>query len=128
MALSIDFHVIGLDKAVAYFKKLAEEANRVGKIRILVGSNLKYAYGIEYGRHKGGRLARRAGGAFMLKQGFDSVQDTLRADIARAIETNGSVYDAMFKNALRAEAVAKANTPVKTGSLRRSFHTVSEGR
>lgn len=128
MALSIDFRVIGFEKAVAYLKQLIEESQKAGRIRILVGSNLKYAYGIEYGQHRGGRLARRAGGAMMLHRGFDSVQETLKADIADAIEKNGSVYDAMFKNALRAEAVAKANTPVKTGSLRRSFHTVSEGR
>jgi hypothetical protein len=124
----INIKIVGVEPAVSTLRLFKEGAERLGGLRILVGSNLKYAYGIEYGRHRGGRLARRAGGAYMLQKGFDSVVSTLKQDISQALATNGSVYDAVFKNALRAETVTKENTPVKTGSLRRSFHTVSEGR
>lgn len=120
--------VTGIEQAQAYLKVMEEGARRLGGTRILVGSDLKYAYGIEHGRHRGGSLARAAGGAMMLHQGLESVRDSLPRDIVKAIETGGSVYDAVFKNALRAENVTKQQTPVKTGSLRRSFHTVSEGR
>lgn len=124
----ITVKVTGVDTAQARLKILREGAARLGRTRILVGSSLKYAYGIETGRHRGGRLARKAGGAYMLKKGLAAIHGTLPRDIASAVETGGSVYDAVFKNALRAQNVAMANTPVRTGSLRRSFHTVSEGR
>jgi hypothetical protein len=124
----ISIRVEGITTANQRLETFQEGARRLGRMRILVGSNLKYAYGIEYGRRRGGRLARRAGGAFMLKKGLDSIQATLAADISRAIQQNGNIYDAVFKNALRAQDVTMANTPVKTGSLRRSFHTVSESR
>lgn len=122
----IDIKVKGVKEAQTRLRVMREGAQRLGGIRILVGSNLKYAYGIEKGRHRGGGLARSAGGAHMLQKGLDSIRETLPNDIARAIETGDSVYDAVFRNALRAENVAKANTPVITGTLRRSFHTVSK--
>lgn len=124
----ITIKVTGVDTAQARLRTMQQGAARLGRTRILVGSNLKYAYGIEKGRHRGGRLARAAGGAFMLQKGLDSIKESLPRDIAQAIDTGDSVYDAVYRNALRAENVAKSFTPVKTGSLRRSFHTVSEGR
>jgi hypothetical protein len=124
----ISFKMTGIPPAGQRLETMKEGIRRLGRIRILVGSNLKYAYGQEYGRHRGGRLARRAGGAYFLQKGFDSIRQSLASDVARAISANGNVYDEVFKNALRAEAVAKENAPVKTGTLRRSLHTVSEGR
>lgn len=124
----IKIEATGITVAQRRLGIIEEGAKRLGRTRILVGSNLKYAFGIEYGRHRGGRLARRAGGAGFLRKGLDSIRGTLPADISQAIESGGSVYDAVFRNALRVEDVAKANTPVVTGTLRRSLHTVSSGR
>lgn len=121
----IKINVTGITIAENRLNTIRDGVRKLGGTRILVGSNLKYAFGIEYGRHRGGRLARRAGGARMLSKGFDSIQGTLPRDIGQALETGGSVYDAVYRNALRAADVTMANTPVKTGTLRRSFHVVS---
>ena len=122
----IKITVTGITVAEQRLRTIAEGAKRLGKTRILVGSNLKYAFGIEYGRHRGGRLARRAGGAGMLQKGLDSVRGSLPQDIGQALESGGSVYDAVYRNALRIVDVTMANTPVKTGTLRRSFHVSSK--
>ena len=44
-------------------KTLKDAAATAGGARLSVTSDLPYAYGIETGRHRGGTLARRAGGA-----------------------------------------------------------------
>jgi len=124
----ITIKVSGATVAQRRLQTMRDGAERLGNTRILVGSNLKYAFGIEFGRHRGGRLARSAGGAFFLKKGLDSIKDSLPRDIGNALANGSSVYDAMLKNALQLQNVAMANTPVNTGSLRRSLHTVTTRR
>jgi hypothetical protein len=124
----IKIQVTGVTVAQRRLEAMREGAKKLGSTRILVGSNLKYAFGIEYGRHRGGRLARRAGGAGMLQKGLAAIEGSLPRDIAAALEAGGSVYDAVFRNALRVVDVTMANTPVKTGTLRRSFHVSTRNR
>lgn len=124
----IYLRVTGMRETQAALRTLQEGAARLGRTRILIGFSRVYAYGIEKGVDRSGRLRRKAGGAHMLEKGVDSIRKTLPEDIRSAIATGGSVYDAVYRNALRAENVTKENTPVRTGTLRRDAHTVSEGR
>lgn len=121
----ITLQMKGIEEASAYLKKLRGNLERLGKARIMIGSNLKYAYGIEFGRHRvSGRTARKMGGAFMLTNARKEVQADLIQEVKAAIVQGGDIDQALYRAALKAENIAKSNTPVKTGSLRRSLHTI----
>lgn len=115
-------------EAQKYLNTLRDAARSLDGIRILVGSNLKYAFGIEHGYRfsNPSRKTRKAGGVFMLTRAVASVQAGLITDLRKALDNGGSVFDVVYKWALQAEKRTKDETPVVTGTLRRSFHTVVE--
>lgn len=115
----------GAETVRAYLQSLREGLGRAGDETIMVGSNLVYAFGIETGRHRGGRLARRAGGAFYLRDAFNSIKGRLEPEIAAALPRGqDAVLRAMLKLGYDVEREAKNLVPVRTGALRRSIHTV----
>lgn len=118
----------GLQKATTQLERYRAAFREFSGKSVLVGSNLVYAYGIEFGRTRSGRLARRAGGAFMLSNALNeirpSVNDILRSALAGDVPNLG---DALYKLGLRLQTIAMGQTPVRTGSLRRSMHTVKVG-
>lgn len=117
----------GLEEAVKYLQNQQARAQAFQRVRVFVGSNLKYAYGIEFGQHRGGRLARRAGGAFMLTNAINAIRPEVD-DIFRAVGTSGFDFGtALWRLGMRVQTIAMSKTPVVTGSLRRSMHTVREG-
>jgi hypothetical protein len=117
----------GIKEALKYLADQESRARSFNRVRVLVGSNLVYAYGIEFGKHRNGRLARRAGGAFMLTNALKAVRPEI-ADIFSRMGTSGFDFAmALYRLGLRLQTIAMGNTPVRTGSLRRSMHTVREG-
>ena len=118
----------GLDKASNRLAQLREAFRSFGGKTVLVGSNLVYAYGIEFGKTRSGRLARRVGGAFMLRNALNEIRpqvdDVLRSALSGNVPDLGS---ALYKLGLRLQTIAQGQTPVRTGSLRRSMHTVKVG-
>lgn len=115
--------VQGVAEARRHLEGMAEAAKAAGGRSYLVGSGLAYAYGIETGRHRGGRLARRAGGAHMLQRALDSVAPSIPAAVARALPRGaGAVDQALRKIAFEVESRAKAQTPVRSSALRASIH------
>ncbi len=109
--------------------KLAASGKRAEGSLVQVGSPLNYAFGIETGRHAGGRLARRAGGAFYLRDAAASVQQSLKRDIAHALPKGPeATLAALKKIGFDVERKAKALVPVVTGTLRRSIQTIYPGR
>jgi hypothetical protein len=81
--------VIRMKDAQAMYAGLADSAVRFGREKATVGSDLKYAYGIETGRHKSGRLARRAGGSWAVRDSQQSVLAYAPGLIVREIERLG---------------------------------------
>lgn len=115
----------GVERVSAYLKEIREGAETAGHETILVGSPLRYAFGIETGRHRGGRLARRAGGAYYLRDAFRAVQPRIRPALVAALPKGAqAVLQAMRKLGYDVEREAKERVPVRTGTLRRSLHTV----
>lgn len=126
----------GIKEARAYVERLRDGAEAAGQLVVLVGSNLPYAYGIHEGRHRGGRLARRAGGVPYLTLGLDRVRDEIAPTIARAIPQGPSAVLGAFArvgNDVARGAVESLTSTVyagptrgwsRTGQLRRSIHTV----
>jgi hypothetical protein len=121
--------VVGDEEAMEYLKFLAEAHKRAAEIPVSVGSNLEYAYGIETGRHRGGRLARRAGGVFYLTRAYQFVRSSLAKRIAGALEEGP---DAVEKELMAIghdiERAAKGYVVRITGTLQRSITAVFGGR
>jgi hypothetical protein len=124
----INYEVGGIQEAITELKRLRDGIERIGKARVRVGSNLKYAYGIEFGKHKGGSIARAAGGVFMLTNAIKAIQEPLKRELIQALRNGQNPIDILIKYAFKAQNLAMANTPVKTGSLRRSLHTIVDDR
>jgi hypothetical protein len=121
--------ISGIREARQYFATLKDGADALGKMVILVGFSKVYAFGQETGRYRSGRLARRAGGAWMLRTGLARVQPDITGELVGAVEKGpGAVLSAGLKLGYRIEAIAKPLTPVRSGELRRDLHTVAGRR
>lgn len=120
----IDMQIKGIEEARQFLEKMDRNLQDISRVKAFIGSNLRYAYGIEYGVTRGGKLARRAGGAFMITNAIKDVRDDLKRNMIAAITGDGDIEAAVYRAALTAENIAKGKTPVRTGSLRRSIHTV----
>lgn len=102
---------------------VAAAALRLNGPILSLSSPLPYAYGIETGRHRGGRLARAAGGAYMFRDALAVMRPRVGAVLGPAILRGPGAVDAA-KRALNAEGVAEVQkrTPVRSGALRDSVH------
>lgn len=120
----IAVRVSGVRESQAYLQKLADGAKAVGGMVVVVGSPLKYAFGIETGRHRSGRLARRAGGARMLTRGLQSVHSRIKPTVVAALpHGRAAARAAVLRLGYDVQRFAQAHTPVVGGGLRRSLHT-----
>lgn len=122
--------IMGLGEALAELQRVQSGAQSFGGYTAQVGSSLPYAFGIHYGRHPGGRLARRAGGLFYLTRALEQVRN--RGDV-RAMVAEGVVAGPLAaRKAGRTLAFAvlaraqELETAVDSGLLRNSLR-VAEG-
>lgn len=121
-----EIRILGAKEADAYLKNIGAASREAGRTVVRVGTALKYGHGIEFGRHRGGKLARRAGGAFYLTGAFRQVQPRIKRELAAALPKGAAaVLGAMRRLAADVERIAKQRVPVRTGNLRRSIHTVT---
>src|SRR5215210_5698836 len=111
------------DNALLYLSQLRDTARRWGRSRTTVGSDLPYAFGIETGRTRRGRLARRAGGAYMLRRGLDDAKPRIKPLIVAAFERGTSQDVGLAEANIGRMIVASIRkyTPVVSGRLRDSF-------
>ncbi len=110
------------DKAVKYLIQVRETCERWGRSRTVISSPLVYAYGIETGRHRGGSLARRAGGAFMMREGLADTQEHMDELIIESFARGPSAVPLAEANIGRmVVAAVRRHTPVVSGKLRDSF-------
>jgi hypothetical protein len=115
--------VVGDEVAVAALTRLARALEAMGATPVYVGSSLVYAYGIEHGRHRSGRLARRAGGAFYLTRALAAVRGELAGEVVRVLRVSGGDPRRLLLGlGYRVQAAAMPLVPVRTGTLRRSVH------
>lgn len=119
--MQVSIHVDGLDRVRSLFGRILQAAAHANGPVIVLSSDRPYAYGIETGRHRSGRLARRAGGAFMFRDGIAAVRPRVPAALGKALLQGSAAVDAA-KRQLNADAVAEVQrrTPVRTGRLRAS--------
>jgi hypothetical protein len=93
-----------------------------------IGSDLPYAFGIETGRHRGGRLARRAGGAWMMQRGLAYLKAYYVDQVGPAIRKGaGPVKSAEAVLLRRTVETIRRGTPKRSGALAQSIHSVDRG-
>lgn len=110
------------DKVLQYLMQVRQTAERWGRSRTVVSSNLPYTFGIETGFHRGGSLARRAGGAFMMREGLIDVEEHLGDLIVESFARGPSAVPLAEANIGRMVVAAiQRHTPVVSGNLRDSF-------
>lgn len=110
------------DKALRYLSQVRQTAQAWGRSRTVVYSQLPYAAGIETGYTRRGRLARRAGGAFMLRDGLAEAQPRIGPLISDSFERGPSAVPLAEANIGRmVVAAVQRRTPVRSGNLRDSF-------
>jgi hypothetical protein len=107
-----------------YLRSLADACAALEGARLSVGSALPYAFGIETGRHRGGKLARKAGGAQMIGRGWQTVRGQVAGRIAESLkggeEGVAREIDAIGRDTANA---ARPFTPVVSGALQRSIRS-----
>ena len=127
-ALGVHARIEGLDQANKVFASYREAATEVDRLALVIGSPLSYAMGIETGRRPGGGVARKAGGAHMLRDGMEATQEQIPSLLAAEFERGAAVGKAI-EDAIRRTTLThvQRRTPVKSGRLRDSF-TVRRGK
>lgn len=113
-----DISIEGLSGVVADLGRLDDACATAGGAELVVSSSLPYAYGIETGETPRGRLARRAGGAYMFRQGTDEGLRRVDADLAAALPGGAGAVTRVFLEAGRRTVDAvRRRTPVVSGRL-----------
>lgn len=125
----IRVRLIGIPAAQGYLSNLQLSAFLLGTMRLQAGSDLPYAFGIETGHHRNGRLARRAGGAFYLRGAWIAVRGTVGARLARRLpEGPGAMRSEMQAIGRDVVDIARGIVPVRTGALQRSIRSSFRSR
>jgi hypothetical protein len=82
---SAEIGIEGLSGVVAALGRLDDAAATAGGAELEVFSPVPWAFGLETGRTPRGRLARRAGGAYMFRQGADDGLAGVDRELAAAL-------------------------------------------
>jgi hypothetical protein len=91
---------------------------------IRLTSALPYAYGIEFGRHRFGKLARKAGGAFYMAAARNRIKQEAAGELRSAAAYGpGAVALAWASLGPNGLIAARAMVPVVSGALRDSMQS-----
>lgn len=122
------FITVDMATAATYLGRLEDAAAQVGAQRLVAGSPLPYGGPIEIGFTRTGRVARRAGGAFMLRDGMNAATAKVESLVVAHLTAPGKggkgLEDGIRRTVL---GEVQARTPVRSGRLRDSF-VVRAGR
>ena len=142
MADGVSVTIMGAKEAQAYLSKLHGGAKYMNGAVVQTGSNVVYAYGIEFGQKRKGGLARRAGGSFALTDAYKAVKPDIAREVRDALPGGPSAVLAALK-ALANDVLTGTKEKLKervyglpipvgsrsgkakwrrTGTLRRSYH------
>lgn len=120
--ISVKLH--GMDGALQQLHTLQEGAKANDGVRLIFGATLVYAFGQETGRHKGGRLARKDGGAWYIRDAYRKVRPTIAPRLASAVPRGEAAVKRMYK-AIGDDLVGASReiVPYKSGDLSRDIRS-----
>lgn len=117
--VSLDIRAEGIGGVVASLGRLADAAATAGGATLEVFSPEVYAWGVETGYTRRGRLARRAGGAYMFRQGTNEGLRGFDQELAAALPKGpAAVVPAYLSRGRRVVTAIQSHTPVISGRLR----------
>jgi hypothetical protein len=118
----------GYREGVQALQQLRNGAGQFSGVMLRLGSPLIYAWGVETGYTRTGRVARKAGPARYLQGGLESIQREAPAEIVGALPKGaGAVNLAIGRLGRRAQQRAQQIVPVRSGALRASIRSVPKG-
>lgn len=128
--MTISVTINGIEKAVNFLNITADQLREAGRTVVMVGSSLPYARFIETGLRRGkyGTIRRRAGPARMLERSLREDGPRLKQEVGIAIRDGRPVRPVLLAAGHRVQRRAQSYTPVVTGTLRQSLHTVEGHR
>ncbi len=113
---------VDTDAVLKYLIQVRQTAQQWGRSRVVISTSLPYSYGIETGYHRSGSLARRAGGAYMMREGLLDAEEHMQELIADSFVRGPSAVPLAEANIGRmVVAAVQRRTPVASGNLRDSF-------
>lgn len=113
---------LGFAQAEELISRLEDGIKGAGSDSVSIQTAVVYAWGMEFGYYRNGKLARKAGGAFMLTGALDAVKPSYLAALPLALFIGrGAVQQALLKAAADIQARAATNAPRLTGTLSNSF-------
>jgi hypothetical protein len=115
--------ILGIQEVEKLLGNLAASARALSGLRVRAISRSPYAYGIRTGRHRGGRLARRAGGTYALDHAKDAIVPQMLPKLAAALPLGPGPATAVVLDAAQKIVDRVQETEAeRSGNLRRSYH------
>jgi hypothetical protein len=74
-------NLVGMEDVEKQMRRIERGIETMRNSEAYVYSSLPYAFGIHEGRHRGGKLARRAGGSFYIRRAVEEVLARGDADL-----------------------------------------------
>lgn len=126
----VQVRVTGLERVTELLRDTQQAGAAVGRTHARIVSDRPYAHWIEEGFYRSGRPGRRAAGpARFMRAGLERIRGVLPAAIARNLEKGPQAVEHAISGVLgEGTKAAKAKTPVVSGNLRASLHTVGASR
>lgn len=125
----ISVRLIGMEGTLKQIHTLQEGAQAHGDVRLVFGATLVYAFGQETGHHKGGRLARKDGGAWFIRDGYRQVAPSIPGRLASAVPRGEAAVKRIYKG-IGDDLVGagRARVPVRSGDLSRDIRSAFRSR
>lgn len=139
----MEVRILGAEEVQTRLTEMARAVKSAGGKSVIVGTDTEYAPGIEFGRHPGGRLARRLGGSFALTDAVKTVRRNAQGVADAYLASGRSVMDVLWALGNQVLAVTRVyltervyNVPIpttrrgkpkwkRTGHLRESYQVHS---
>jgi len=92
----MDVRILGADEVQERLEQMRQNVASAGRDSVMVGSPAEYAPGIEFGRHPGGKLARRAGGTFALEDALNQIRGSAAGVVSQYLSNGQTVMSALL--------------------------------
>lgn len=127
---AVDVKVSGWEKVVDLLEEIGKSSKELGRTTFRIQTNLPYGHWIEEGFYLHGRPGRRkAGPAHMMARGLERIKQILKSAIVRNIDKGPTILINSVSGVMgEGTKAAMAVTPVVSGNLRGSLHTVRSER
>jgi hypothetical protein len=123
MASTTSLRVLGIREVQEMLGTVRASVSALTGLRVRAISRLSYAYGIRTGRHRGGRLARRAGGTYAIDNARNAVVPQMKGVLAAALGQGPVAATAVIVDAAeRIVQIVQQTEAVRSGALRASYH------